>query len=84
MNIQMNIHFNIHSVFKAFRAFRLGYVVLQLLQALRSPSETFLGVGGMFILPINLCTFSRLYRPLCKRRRIWSTFPTSDNSIVYL
>ena len=43
MNIFMNIHFNIHSVFKTFRAFRLGQVVLQLLQASRSPPETFLG-----------------------------------------
>ena len=83
MNIFMNIHFNIHSVFKVFRAFCLGYVVLQLLQAPRSPPETFSGVGGMFILPINLCTFSRLYRLLCKRRRIWSTCSTSDKNIVY-
>ena len=70
MNIFMNIHFNIHSVFKAFRAFRLGHVVLQLLQGSKTPPETFSGVGGMFILPINLCTFSRLYRLLCKRRHI--------------
>lgn len=48
MNIQMNIHFNIHSVFKVFRAFCLGHVVLQLLQAPRSPSETFLG-GGWYV-----------------------------------
>lgn len=67
MNIFMNIHFNIHSVFKVFRAFRLGQVVLQLLQAPRSPLEAFSGVGGMFILLINLCTFSRLYHPLYKR-----------------
>ena len=33
MNIFLNIHFNIHSVFKVFRAFHFGYVVLQLLQA---------------------------------------------------
>ena len=70
MNIFMNIHFNIHSVFKTFRTFRLGQVVLQLLQGSRSPPEAFSGEGGMFILPINLCTFNRLYRLLCNRRRI--------------
>ena len=70
MNIQMNIHSNIHSVFKTFRAFRLGHVILQLLQGSRSPPETFLGGSSMFILPINLCTFSRLYHPLYNRRRI--------------
>ena len=70
MNIFMNIHFNIHSVFKVFCAFRLGHVVLQLLQGSKTPLEAFSGVGGMFILPINLFTFSRLYRLLCKRRRI--------------
>ena len=53
MNIFMNIHFNIHSVFKIFRAFCLGYVVLQLLQGSKTPLETFSGVGGMFILLIN-------------------------------
>lgn len=70
MNIFLNIHFNIHSVFKVFRVFRRGQVILQLLQAPRSPLEAFLGVGGMFILPINLCTFNTIYRLLCKRRRI--------------
>ena len=70
MNIFLNIHFSIHSVFKVFRAFRLDHVVLQLLQGSKTPPETFLGVGGMFICPRHLCTFSRLYRPLCKRRRI--------------
>lgn len=70
MNIFLNIHFNIHSVFKVFRAFRRGHVILQLLQAPRSPLETISGVGGMFILPINLCTFNTIYRLLCKRRRI--------------
>ena len=60
----MYIHFNIHSLFKAFRAFRLGYVVLQLLQGSKTPPEAFLGEGYMFILLINLFTFSRLYRPL--------------------
>lgn len=64
MNIFMNIHFNIHSLFKAFRAFRLGQVVLQLLQGSKTPPEAFSGVGGMFIRPRRLCTFSRLYRPL--------------------
>lgn len=83
MNIFMNIYFNIHSVFKAFRAFCLGQVILQLLQAPRSPPETFSGEGYMFILPINLCAFDTIYRLLCKRRRIWSTFSTSDKSIVY-
>lgn len=70
MNIFMNIHFNIHSVFKAFRAFRLGYVILQLLQASRSPLEAFLGEGYIFILLINLCTFDTIYQCLCNRRRI--------------
>ena len=70
MNIFLNIHFNIHSVFKVFRAFRLGYVVLQLLQGSRSPPEAFLGVGYIFILLIKLCTFSRLYHSLYKRSRI--------------
>ena len=51
MNIFLNIHFNIHSLFKTFRAFRLGHVVLQLLQAPRSPPEAFSGVGGMFTRP---------------------------------
>ena len=84
MNIFMNIHFNIHSVFKAFHAFRLGHVVLQLLQGSRTPSETFLGVGGMFILLINLCTSDTIYRLLCKHRPYSRTFSTSDKSIVYL
>ena len=70
MNIFLNIHFNIHSVFKTFRAFRRGHVILQLLQGSRSPLKTFSGVGGMFTRPRHLCTFSRLYRPLCKRRHI--------------
>lgn len=82
MYIFMNIHFNIHSVFKVFRVFRLGHVILQLLQGSKTPPETFSGEGYILILPINLFTFSRLYRLLCKRRRIWSTFPTFDNSIV--
>ena len=43
MNIFLNIHFNIHSLFKVFRAFCLGYVVLQLLQAPRTPPEAFSG-----------------------------------------
>lgn len=51
MNIQMNIHFNIHSVFKTFRVFRLGQVVLQLLQGSKTPLETFLGDSSMFIRP---------------------------------
>lgn len=83
MNIFMNIHFNIHSLFKVFRAFRLGYVILQLLQGSKTPPEAFSGVGGMFILLINLYAFDTIYRLLCNRRRIWSTFPTSDKSIVY-
>lgn len=83
MNIQMNIHFNIHSVFKTFRAFRLGQVVLQLLQGSKTPLETFLGGSGMFIRPINLYVFDTIYQRLCKRHRIWSTFPTSDKNIVY-
>lgn len=78
MNIFMNIHFNIHSLFKAFRAFCLGHVILQLLQALINPPEAFSGVGGMFIRPRRLCTFSRLYRPLYKRRRISVNF-SADN-----
>lgn len=64
MNIFLNIHFNIHSVFKVFRAFRLGHVILQLLQGSKTPLETFSGEGYIFILLINLCTFNRLYRPL--------------------
>lgn len=83
MNIFMNIHFNIHSVFKTFRAFRLGQVVLQLLQGSKTPLETFSGEGYIFILPINLCAFNTIYQRLCKHRRIWSTFSTSDKSIVY-
>ena len=51
MNIFLNIHFNIHSVFKTFRAFCLGHVVLQLLQGSKTPPETFSGVGSMFIRP---------------------------------
>lgn len=51
MNIQMNIHFNIHSVFKVFRAFRLGHVVLQLLQGSKTPPEAFSGGSSMFIRP---------------------------------
>lgn len=39
----MNIHFNIHSLFKGFRAFRLGQVVLQLLQGSKTPLEAFSG-----------------------------------------
>ena len=78
MNIFLNIHFNIHSVFKTFRAFHLGQVILQLLQGSKTPPEAFSGEGYIFILPINLCTFSRLYRPLynvaaygrCSRRPI--------------
>ena len=70
MNIQMNIHFNIHSVFKVFRVFRLGQVVLQLLQAPRSPPETFFKEGYIFILLINLYAFDTIYRLLCIRRRI--------------
>ena len=70
MNIFMNIHSDIHSVFKAFRAFRLGQVILQLLQGSKKPPEAFSGVGGMFILLINLCTFNTIYRLLCKLRRI--------------
>ena len=84
MNIFLNIHFNIHSVFKTFRAFRLGQVILQLLQGSRTPLKTFLGVGSMFIRPRRLCTFNTIYQRLCKHRRIWSTFPASDKSIVYL
>ena len=68
MNIQMNIHFNIHSVFKVFRVFRLGQVILQLLQGFKTPLEAFLGEGYMFILPINLCTFNTIYQRLCKHR----------------
>ena len=68
MNIFMNIHFNIHSLFKTFCAFRPGYVVLQLLQAPRTPLEAFSGVGGMFILPINLYAFDTIYQRLCKHR----------------
>lgn len=60
MNIFLNIHFNIHSVFKVFRAFRLGHVILQLLQGSKTPLETFSGEGYIFILLINLCAFSRL------------------------
>lgn len=70
MNIFLNIHFNIHSVFKVFRAFRRGHVILQLLQGSRSPLKTFSGSSSMFILPINLCTFNTIYRLLCKRRHI--------------
>ena len=67
MNIFMNIHSDIHCLFKVFHVFRLGQVVLQLLQGSKTPLEAFLGGSSMFILLINLCTFSRLYRPLCKR-----------------
>ena len=74
MNIQMNIHFNIHSVFKTFRAFRLGQVILQLLQAPRSPPETFSGVSGMFTRPINLYAFDTIYQRLCKHRLYAATF----------
>ena len=66
MNIFLNIHFNIHSVFKVFRAFRRGHVILQLLQGSRSPLKTFSGSSSMF----NLCTFNTIYRLLCKRRHI--------------
>ena len=84
MNIQMNIHFNIHSVFKVFRAFRLGHVVLQLLQAPRSPLEAFSEGSSMFTRPINLYAFDTIYQYLCKRRLYVATCPTSDKSIVYL
>lgn len=70
MNIFLNIHFNIHFVFKAFRAFRHGHVILQLLQAPRSPPETFSGEGYIFILLINLCTSDTIYQRLCKYRCI--------------
>lgn len=83
MNIQMNIHFNIHSVFKTFRVFCLGQVVLQLLQAPRSPPETFLGVGGMFTRPIILYAFDTIYQRLCKHRLYAAMFSMSDESIVY-
>lgn len=84
MNIQMNIHFNIHSVFKVFCAFRLDHVALQLLQGSKTPLETFSTGGYMFILLINLCTFSRLYRPLYNRRRISVNFSATDKNIVHL
>ena len=84
MNIQMNIHFNIHSVFKVFRAFRLGHVVLQLLQGSKTPPEAFFREGYMFILPIKLCAFDTIYQRLCKHRLYAATFSTSDKSIVYL
>ena len=74
MNIQMNIHFNIHSVFKVFRAFRLDHVILQLLQGSKTPSETFSEGTAIFIRPPLLCAFNTIYHLLCKRRRIWSTF----------
>ena len=48
MNIFMNIHFNIHSVFKAFCAFRLGQVILQLLQAPQKPARSVFR-GGIYI-----------------------------------
>lgn len=74
MNIFMYIHFNIHSVFKTFRAFRLGHVILQLLQAPRSPPETFSGEGYMFILLINLCVFDTIYQRLYNVAAYRSTF----------
>ena len=83
MNIFMNIHFNIHSVFKAFRAFCLDHVVLQLLQASRSPPEAFFREGYIFILLINLCTSDTIYQRLCKHRLYEATCSTSDKSIVY-
>lgn len=70
MNIFLNIHFNIHSVFKVFRVFRRGHVILQLLQGSRSPLKTFWGEGYIFILSISLCTFNTIYQCLCKRRHI--------------
>ena len=51
MNIFLNIHFNIHSVFKVFRVFRLGHVILQLLQGSRTPLEAFSGDSSMFTRP---------------------------------
>ena len=83
MNIFMNIHFNIHSVFKVFRAFRLGHVILQLLQGSKTPPETFLGKGYILILLINLCAFDTIYQRLCKHRLYEATCSTSDKSIVY-
>lgn len=77
----MNIHSDIHSVFKVFRAFRLGQVVLQLLQGSKTPLETFSGGAAIFIRPPLLCAFDTIHRLLCNRRRIWSTFSTSDKSI---
>ena len=76
MNIFLNIHFNIHSVFKVFRAFRRGQVILQLLQGSKTPSETFSGAVclyvrdiyarsvGYIVLYANVATYSRRFRRL--------------------
>ena len=66
MNIFMNIHFNLHSVFKASHAFRLGQVILQLLQGSKTPLEAFSGEGYMFTRPRRLFTSDTIYQRLCK------------------
>ena len=70
----MNIHSDIHSVFKVFRAFYLDHVVLQLLQGSKMPLVTFLGGSSMFILPIDLFTFNTIYQRLYKHRLYAVTF----------